>query len=572
MIALPASPRAFTHSTWIDIAPYYEALAAEPLSPETMDAWLAAWSLLEELVDEAATLASIDYTCDTSDPVKEAAHLRFSMEIAPLMHEQQVRLARRLLDSGYTRADLETTIREFRTDAELFREESIPLFSELEELDAKYEKITGGFTVEWDGETKTLQQLQPYLKSRDRAERERAFRLMSAPYVDQREALADLFDRMFALRSRIAANAGADNFQQYVYRAKHRFDYTPDDVRRFHDAVKQTVVPAVGRLLDYRRRRLGIDVLRPWDLSLTPDRIDPLVPFKDVGRFVDRAQRIFDCVDAELGRDFRTMASERLLDLDSRQGKAPGGYCTTLQHRGRPFIFMNAVGIADDVNTLVHEAGHCFHAFLSNPLPLVWQRGTGMEAAELASMSMELLAAPFLAEPNGYYDSDAVRHAWIEHLEDILFSLAHIASVDAFQSWIYTSGAGHDRDARDAAWLEIRARFEGGVDWSGLRPERVARWFRQLHIFLLPFYYIEYGIAQLGALQIWRASIEDHPRAVARYKRALSLGGTRSLPEIYDVAGAKLVFDAETMGDLVALVEAKIAELRAGDGDSELAA
>ena len=210
------------------------------------------------------------------------------------------------------------------------------------------------------------------------------------------------------------------------------------------------------------------------------------------------------------------MAEHRLLDLESRPGKAPGGYCTKLPHRGRPFIFMNAVGVADDVNTLVHEAGHCFHAFLAHPQPLIWQRGTGSEAAELASMSMELLAAPYLAEPTGYYSPADAYRAQVEHLEDVLLSLPHIASVDAFQSWIYTSGEGGDAAARDRAWLEIRSRFERGIDWSGLERERVARWYRQLHIFEYPFYYIEYGIAQIGALQVWRNAQRDPVQAVVQ--------------------------------------------------------
>jgi oligoendopeptidase F len=302
--------------------------------------------------------------------------------------------------------------------------------------------------------------------------------------------------------------------------------------------------------------------VRPWDLGVDPDQAAPLVPFRSIDEFVSGARRIFERVDPELGRDFALMADEGLLDLESRPGKAPGGYCTKLSFRRRPFVFMNAVGVPDDVNTLVHEAGHCFHAFASANLPYIWQRGTGSEAAELASMSMELLAAPYLAAPVGYYAPGDVRRALVEHLEDILLSLAHIASVDAFQSWIYTSGEGHDRDARDAAWLDIRRRFERGVDWSGLDAERVARWHRQLHIFEHPFYYIEYGIAQMGALQIWRASLDDQASAVARYKDALALGGTRPLPEIYRAAGAELVFDAEPMAELVALVENKIEELR----------
>jgi oligoendopeptidase F len=560
---LPDSPDAFAHATWADVAPHYEALAAAPLTVDVVERWLGDWSRLEELVGEAAALAAIAYSCDTDNPSKEAAHLRFAADIAPKQDEQQVRLGRRLLELGWERADLSTMLRRLRTDAAIFREENVPLFAELEELETNYDKITGGMTVEWEGERRTIPQLQPFLKSRERDVRERAFRLIAEPYLAEQSRLADLFDAAYDRRQRIAVNSGFRNYRDYTFTAKYRFDYTPDDCLRFHDAVEGTVVPAVRRLLEYRRSRLGLDVVRPWDLSVDPDRTEPLVPFADVTELVDGGQRIFDRVDPEMGAFFRTMAGEGMLDLSSRPGKAPGGYCMTLPFRGRPFVFMNAAGVPEDVSTLVHEAGHCFHGVLAHRLPFIWQRSTGMEAAELASMTMELLASPFLARPTGYYDPADVRDAWVDHLEDVLTSLAHIASVDAFQHWIYTSGEGGDRAARDAAWLRIRSRFETAVDWSGLDAQRIARWYRQSHIFTAPFYYIEYGIAQLGALQIWRASLEDHAAAVSRYKAALAIGGTRPLPQIYAAAGAALVFDAPRMGDLVALVEDRIADLRA---------
>jgi oligoendopeptidase F len=256
------------------------------------------------------------------------------------------------------------------------------------------------------------------------------------------------------------------------------------------------------------------------------------------------------------------MIDEGLLDLESRKGKAPGGYCETLHFHGRPFIFMNAVGLVDDVMTLLHESGHAFHTFAAHRLPLIWQRHPGSEAAELASMSMELLATPHLTQPVGYFTAQDARSAWLEHLEDILLSLVHIASVDAFQTWIYTSGQGGNADARDAAWLRIRGRFERGVDWSGLERERLARWHRQLHIFMYPFYYIEYGIAQLGAVQVWRNSLDDPVRAVARYREALSLGAVQPLPEIYRTAGARLTFDVDSIAELVQLVERHIDRAR----------
>jgi oligoendopeptidase F len=361
----------------------------------------------------------------------------------------------------------------------------------------------------------------------------------------------------------VAHNAGFRDFEAYVFASKHRFDYTPADCRSFHEAVEATVAPAVERIMAHRRERMGLSSVRPWDTQVALETTRPVKPFEDLSGFVEPAKRVFDAVDEELGSQFRRMAAEGLLDLESRIGKAPGGYCTKLAYRGLPFIFMNAVGVPDDVNTLVHEAGHSFHDFAAHHQPLIWERSFGHEAAELASMSMELLAARHLAKPTGYYAPEEARAAEVEHLEDVLITLAHIASVDAFQSWIYTSGSGHDAAARDAAWLRIRARFERGVDWSGLERERVARWYRQLHIFEYPFYYIEYGIAQLGALQIWRASLADPVAAVRRYKAALALGGTRSLPDIYRTAGARLIFDAQGMGELVTLVEGRLADLRA---------
>jgi len=560
---LPPSPSALARARWEDIAPFFDELAGRQLDSESTPGWLQEWSRLEELVTEAAARAMIAYTIDTSDRTKEADHLRFSTEILPRMEERSVELARMLLASGYSTPELKTTLSRFRTQIEIFREENVPIFAELEELSAKYQRITGSMTAEWDGVERPLPQLQPFLKSPDRSIRERAFRAASGPYIEQRPEMAALFDQMYRLRTQAARNAGFANFRDYIFPAKFRFDYTPADCERFHRAIEQTAAPAVQRVLEHRRQRLKLDVLRPWDLSVDPYGQKPLHPFTDASDLVKKAKQVFDRVDPSLGREFQTMIDEGLLDLESRKGKAPGGYCETLHFHGRPFIFMNAVGLVDDVMTLLHEAGHAFHAFASHPLPLIWQRHPGSEAAELASMSMEFLASPHLKQPVGYFDPVEARSAWLEHLEDVLLSLVHIASVDAFQTWIYTSGKGGDAQARDDAWLRIRDRFERGVDWSGLERERVARWYRQLHIFMYPFYYIEYGIAQIGALQIWRNSLEDPARAVSRYRDALAVGAVRTLPEIYSAAGAKLTFEVEDIGRLVELVEQQIDKARA---------
>jgi len=558
----PQSPADLADASWLEIAALYDVLASDGPTPDTAREWLRRWSQLEEFVNEASSQALIEYTGNTADGAAEARYLRFVTEIQPSAEARQTSLARLLIATGIDDADIAVLLREFRTSVSIFRDENVSRFAQIEELSAAYQKIAGGLSVEIDGEVLTVPQLQPLLEVEDRAARERAFRAGADAYLAHRDEFSDLFERMYALRQAVAHESGFGDFQSFAFAAKHRHDYTPDDVARFHDAVVEVVTPAAARVHANRRERLGLETLRPWDLAVDPDGLAPLRPFQSAADFVASSGRIFTSLDHELGERFADMTRDGLLDLESRPNKAPGGYCTTLHHRRQPFVFMNAVGVADDVTTLVHEAGHCFHAYLASDRELIWQRGTGSEAAELASMSMELLASPYFALPVGYYTPDQARRAQAAHLEDVLLALPHIASVDAFQRWIYTSGNGHDRDARDAAWLAVRARFDVGVDWSGLDRERTARWYRQLHIFELPFYYIEYGIAQLGALQIWQRSLSDPAGALEGYKAALRLGGTRTLPELYATAGARLIFDADGMRELVELVEERLETLR----------
>ncbi len=559
---LPNDSAGLADADWERIAAWYDDLAGAPLDAATLEPWLATWSRLDELVTEAASLAMIAYTCDTADRTKEQAHLRFSTDILPRLEEKEVALARRLVALGSPREDLALVIRRFRTAIEIFREANVPLVAESEGLSARYQQITGGMTAEWGGERVPLPRLAPFLKGRDRDVREAAWRASVGPYVAARDELATLFDRMVVLRQQMARNAGFADYRAYTFAAKCRFDYTPADTERLHDAIQATVVPAVGRAMEARRDMLGLPALRPWDTAVDPWRQSAPLPYRDVTELQETSARIFTAIEPELGRQFRTMMHEGLLDLESREGKAPGGYCDTLHARGRPFVFMNAAGVPEDVTTLLHEAGHCFHAFASHARPFIWQRHPGAESAELASMSMELLAAPHLEQPVGFYGEADALSARLEHLEDLLLSLAHIASVDAFQSWIYTAPEGGDAAARDAAWLRLRDRFEAGVSWQGLSAERVARWYRQLHIFLYPFYYIEYGIAQIGALQVWRNARHDPAGAVAAYRRFLALGATRPLPELYREAGVQLRFDATMLGELVGLVEEEMALLR----------
>lgn len=559
----PSTPADLAGASWADLEPIFVELESRSLTAESAETWLADWSRFEEIVTEAIASAMIAYTCDTGDAAKETVHLRFSVDIAPKVEERSVRLAERFVRLGYSRPGLETMIARFRRSIDIFRSESVPLFSELEELGTRYQRITGGFLAEWGGEQKPLPQLAPLLQDSERRVRERAFRAVVGCYRTAQSELSAIFDEQYALRRRVATNAGFADFQRYSFAAKYRFDYGPQDTARFHAAAADLVAPLLGEMYEQRRVRLRVDSVRPWDLGAPIYRDRALEPFQTADELVQTARRIFEDVDPVLGAQFGLLIDEKLLDLESRRNKAPGGYCDTLHFRGRPFIFMNASGVMEDVTTLLHEAGHAFHALASAAQPLIWQRHPTAEAAELASMSMELLCAPYLGPPDGFLSERDAAIARLEHLEDVIATLTHVASVDSFQQWLYTSGEGHDGGARDQAWLENRGRFERGVDWSGLEAERVTRWYRQLHIFLYPFYYIEYGIAQLGAIQVWRNARRDQAAATAAYRRFLARGATASLPALYAEAGAKLLFDTQEMAGLVRDVEDEVVRLRA---------
>jgi len=570
--ALPDSALAFREARLEDIVPFYEDLAGRPLEgDEAVEAWLNEWSRLEELFTEAANEASTAYDRDTTDPAKEAADLRFSSEISPRLEPYRVKLGEKLVASGFSRPDLEPTIARWRNRIELFREENVPLVAEEQKLASRYSKVIGGLASDWQGERLPPPMLRPYTNSADRSQREQAYRAFFAPYIDARDELAGIFDALYDLRQKQARNAGFENYRDYMHRAKNRFDYTVEDTLRFQDAVAAAVVPAMERVYLRRARQMDLreDLIRPWDAidnhvgNPDPVGLPALRPFDTEGDLIDKAQRVFQNVDPVLGEYFGRLVGGGMLDLMSRQGKAPGGYCTTFPIRRLPFIFTNASGVAGDVDTLLHEAGHAFHSFESIKLPFVFQRFPGSEMAEVASMSMELLGAPYLNGSNdAFYSDQEARRARVGHLEEALASIAHIASVDAFQHWIYTSGEGGDRDARDREWLRIRERFVKGVDWSGCEQEQVARWYEQVHFFSYPFYYIEYGVAQMGAFQVWRNALQDQAAAVAAYRRALALGGSRPLPELFAAAGAHLVFDEAGMGELVMLVEEQLASLR----------
>jgi oligoendopeptidase F len=564
---LPVEAGQFMHWSWSDFEPYYQELQGRDLSPATIEAFLTDWSALSERVVETWRRLYVATACDTVDTEAEHAYHRFLDEIFPRTEQAEQSVKEKVLASGLTVPGFEVPLQKMRAEVALFREENIPLLQQERKLEERYNKLVGAQTVQWRGEEIPIPQLEPSFQDTDRATREEAWRLARTRQLRDRPALGDLWREYLELRCRLAANAGFDDYRQYRWQQMLRFDYTPQDCLRFHEAIAEVVVPAATRLLDQRRQELGVDSIRPWDISVDPRGRPPLRPFTDVSQLVEGTSTIFQRVDPQLGSYFQTMRDENLLDLDSRTNKGPGGFCNEYPVIRRPFIFMNAVGMHDDVQTLLHEGGHAFHSFEAGGLPWLQQREgeVGMEFAEVASMAMELLASPYLADPEaGFYSAAEAATALVEHLQSIILVWPYIAVVDAFQHWVYT----HPDDAADPEncdriWAETYRRFIPGEDWSGLEDELRTGWQRKLHIFTDPFYYVEYGLALLGAVQVWGNARRDQAGAVARYRQALALGGTRSIPELYAAAGARFSFEPEPLREAIQLVETVIGELEA---------
>lgn len=562
---IPTTYDEFQHWGWDKIEPYFRALESQEITESNVIGWLDDWARISNIIEESFSRLNVAVTVDTTDEAMEQRYNAYMEEVLQPARVADQRLKEKLIASGLEPEGYSIRLRGLRTEAELFREENVPLFTQENKLGTEYDKIVGAQTVQWEGEERTISQIAPVYQDTDRAKREQAWRLVAERQLADREALNELWTRFLPLRREIAANADMPDFRAYRWRDFQRFDYSPDDCLRFHDAIEQVVVPAVSRILERRRQRLGVDSVRPWDIDVDPESRPALRPFSDVAQLNTTSSSIFHKVDPRLGDYFDIMEEERLLDLDNRKGKAPGGYCTYFAVARRPFIFMNAVGVHDDVQTLLHEGGHAFHAFEMSKLPLYQRSQAPIEFCEVASMSMEHIAGRYLAQSEGgfYTEADAAR-ARIEHLESDLMFWPYMAVVDAFQHWVYT----HPDDAMnsancDAKWGELWDRFKPGIDYTGLEDNKVTGWHRKLHIFQIPFYYVDYGIAQLGAVQVWRNSLQDQPKAISDYLTALGLGGTRSLPDLFSAAGAKLAMDAGTLREAVDLIEGTIAQLEA---------
>lgn len=552
----------FRFSRFEEVEPLYRKLLEAPIeSSAALEEWLDSAGELNAAVSEEGVRRYIAMTCRTDDEEREAEHLRFVREIEPKLKPIRDLMRAKYLDcpyrSGLARSEYYVFDRAEENRRSLYREANIPRETELAELEQKYQKTIGAMTVLFRGEERTPAGMAPLLEETDRSMREEAWKLTAERRLKDRDALDELFDRMLELRGEVAREAGFAGFIPYAYRLRERFDYGPAEVERFHAAIESAFTPLAREIRAQRGRAMGLESLRPWDLAVDPLGRPPLKPFSTVEELVAKTQTVFDAVDRELGAQFAYLNAQGLLDLANRKGKAPGGYQTTLEDARLPFIFMNAVGVDNDMRTLLHEGGHAFHALASRGLRLAAYRECPIEFCEVASMSMELLGARDLA---AFYSAADADRSYRQLLEGIVLIMPWIAQVDAFQHWIY-SHPGHSRDDRRAAWLSLDERFGGGIDWSGLSDARASSWHRQLHIFLYPFYYIEYGIAQLGALRIWRRSLADRPGAAAAYRRALALGGSRPLPELFEAAELSFDLSLGVIEPLLETIDAELARL-----------
>ena len=551
----------------------------EPLTRDLLERELSCSGCLENLISDSSKLAEhvsetgallyIGMTCDTESEEKKGSFLEFVSNVRPKLSEFSDSLNRRIVnhpsvDDLPERYDL--MLRGMRNDIEIFRKENIPLGVRQTELVTEAQSINGAMTVDFHGEEMTFPQMSKFLESNDRTERQAAWTTMAGRRMEDNERLSEIFDELISIRHQIALNAGFESYTQYMFRAMHRFDYTIEDCLEFHDSVESVCIPILNEINMNRKAGLEISELRPWDVNEKggsgPDihGKDPLRPFHTVEEMVEKLSEMFNEISEDLGGKFDRLVEMDTLDLDTRKGKAPGGYQYYLEKSRVPFIFMNAAGLQGDLETMIHEAGHAFHSLYCGHLELIDERDYPIEFAEVASMSMELLTQPWWDK---FYENeeDAAR-ARRTHLEGVVFLLPWIATIDSFQHWIYAN-PGHSREERAEVWLSIRDKFGSDMNWTGHTDFREVSWQQQGHLFGVPFYYIEYGIAQLGSLQLWKTQMEDPQKALNDYANAMSLGNTKTLPELFEAADLKLGFDEEHFLSLLGMVESELSELAA---------
>lgn len=554
-------PVDFEIKDWEGLLPFFQELEEREIdSVTTLEQWLKDASELEAAISEEVCWRQIKMTCDTENKELEASFTFFMMEIQPKMQPFSDRLNKKLLDCKFA-SELDTQkyftyLRNVKKNIDLFEEKNIPLIAELNVLQQQFGVIAGKMTVRVNGQEYTLQQATRFLEDPDRNLREEVYHKINKRRLADKDALNELFSTLLAKRNEVAINAGFHSYTEFRFLELGRFDYTQDDCFQFHEAVKLHVMPLVNELYEARRKKLGIDTLRPWDIDAEPLGTKPLHPFNDGNELTDKAIACFDKLMPFFGDCLRKMKAMGHLDLDSRKGKAPGGYNCPLAESGAPFIFMNAAGQLDDVTTMVHEGGHAIHSFLAHPLELNGFKEYPMEIAEVASMSMELFSMDYW---NVFFKtSEELHRAKEQQLERVIIIFPWIATIDKFQHWVYKNPQ-HSLEERAKAWVEISDEFTSPVlNYDGMDDYRSYGWQRQLHLYEVPFYYIEYGIAQLGAIGMWQQFKKNKDAALNNYIQALSLGATTTLPNLFKAAGLEFNFSPEYISKLMQFVKSEM--------------
>ncbi len=558
-------PEDFKVDHWEGLQTYFEDLEQrEVSSAEDLRKWFKDRSELESILSEDAGWRYINMTRYTDNEEYNKAYQYFVQEIQPKIAPISDRLNKKAIGSEHISAlenetGFDIMIREMRKDIEIFREENIPLNTEIQTETQKYGQLSGAMTVEIDGKELTLQQAAVKLQSPDRELRESVYHQITNRRLTDKNKFDELYTKLIELRDQVAKNSGFDNFRDYMFKAMGRFDYSPKDCFDFHASVKEEVVPMLNDLALERKKQLGVDKLKPWDKAVDPQNREALKPFETSADLTNKTIECFSKLDPFLGQCLAIMNEMGHLDLESRKGKAPGGYNYPLSEIGVPFIFMNATSTHRDMITILHEGGHAVHSFLTMDLELSDFKHTPSEVAELASMSMELIS---MDHWDLFFDNaEDLKRAKQEHLEQIIETLPWVATIDKFQHWIYEN-ANHTEEERHTAWLEIFESFNDNItDWSELEENKKYLWQKQLHLYEVPFYYIEYGMAQLGAVAVWKNFKEDRQKGLQGYMDALKLGYTKSIPEVYEAANIKFDFSKDYIKELMQFVKGELDRL-----------
>lgn len=569
MAIIQAPPRTFISQdlqikTWEDIAAYLLELENREISNEAeFEIWLEQLSELEAVLEEDMARRYIRMTIDTRDEDALQSYTAFVTGIQPHLVTFSDKLNRKLANIPFSKSFNEKGfsiyLRKIIREIEIFREINVPILTELQQLAQEFGAINGKMSIEIGGKRMTMQQAAAELQSTDRLHREEVYRLMTRERLAASDQLDSLFNQLVEKRNQLAVNAGFENFRDYQFAALARFDYNAEDCKNFHESIRRLVVPISAEIQAKRKADLKVDALRPWDLSVDPKGRSALKPFKSADDLLKGCVAMFEQIDPYFGECLQTMADMGYLDLASKEGKAPGGYNYPLYETGVPFIFMNAVGTPRDLVTMVHEGGHAIHSFYTRDLHLTSYKSCPSEVAELASMSMELLSMDFWGI--FYKNQSELVRAKKEQLEDVLLMLPWIALIDRFQHWIYENPK-HSEEERRKAWLQMQGELSPEiVDWSGFEDAKANAWQKQLHLFEVPFYYIEYGMAQLGAIAVWRNYRNNPSKAIEQFKDALKLGYTASIAEIYAAAGIKFDFSENYLTELAAFVKSELGKL-----------